>query len=1802
MKISINKSAKRGLSLVLAFAMLIGCLFTANVGVTIIAGAETAPIEEGTIDLLEFGDYLVNDLGSTSKWYDTKLADNGETGADWDNAIIIDSAEELVYLCKGSGDDTDGKYYKVADGIAGFNLATDKLDVNGTLTGASLADGKTNLDIVKGSGKNHSGGTPGFQGHFDGNGATVYGAWTNHESISAYTGLFSCVKGDVTIKNIHVKLASFTATTGAGGIVGYYMGEGNYTNNTTLTIEKCSVTDSHIEVTGANDGSGIGAIVGRVNVPSGYTDKNDEDGDGNTTETLWVNNQINVTNCFVNLDDTYFISPYEDNLVESKTHHGGAVAYAGTNAVMVSNCIIIGIQPYPATKNTAGNQIQHTGHPNNFSNVYTDQAITNNTYVGGTTNNGYQDLTGVIHQLTPAQMQGDEAAANMNLAWLAVWKPGAEGEYPTFVKDGEEMGVSFWSGAAASEFAGGDGTKENPFIIKTADQLYRALSTITDATNNVAGGKQTSQILKQGSTTEYVPVYTPYYYKVDDSVEALYLGNIYGKETKEGIHTAATTNKLTEWKPGKSFVGYLDGNGVTIYGMYSKSGEGLVYKLDGSATVKNISFEACYTIRSMLTMNLGTYSNDSTLINVSNISVRNSCLHGNTNFWIKANNSNELAQNQPGPSLISTSSTCENLTITNCLFDGLSCDVTYGDLYYDDNDGDSTNNPVLVSSDEEMRKMIGGIISGGSSMNNVSVNGSVSLGSPIVDEAYAPGYEVVYTRYDKNQGFQVYFYNSYSDVPSNVATAYPGKYDKLLNIDRIEAKDAYAIYDMPKLNWRQWALVTADGRTVPMPTVNTADEVIGSYVEVAGKGQNNYAGVGPYASGDNPYTYKLKGAGTEENPYIIENGEQLARAIATGGMNLYDRLYYKLGCDIDISDGSWINQEERAAGGIYYTYKEFGGTLDGDGHVITGLSSGDSKAAGLIPVLASGGVVKNLHVRDANVVSSTAAGVIVGDQQAGSTITGCSAEGSTVSMPNGGYHIMGNVAGAFNTLYFITADGKYLYVDESSNLYGDYVADLGDIDTFINNKVKQENSAWYIGGKEGSMPRLANLNSHANDLDIVGDGKADSYGAGDLSALKNKLLKKSAYNYINGDVSRNGIINIADLAMLQRAMVDDGAVLSDSFFSNVEAGQIKIYYGENDNYDAARKVELYLESLFPGVDVQKCVSTTKGTVTGANSDASKVYLHAGDKAENPDGKLDVIIGDVVGYAAESSMADNTYEVTYDSANKVVWLKGKNFTAVEQAAINFTNGCAVDGDVVYTCGATVLSDEKKPVTVMLDTNFDGTPDTNKTLYYAWGDEFEEDTLNTYNWTHNTQQSEGSNGSDGSYNNQEIAPVKDLGKVITITNGRLSMKRGHDSSLGGDVSYTTSEDNTIVGSVALDVEPGEFNGYRQDGVNAIDTDGSDKYFSSGKIVTDRGMLYKQGYIEFQGQLPADGHAFPAWWLMGRPSQSATNHGYDNSLYGKVYKLNENWDGVSDSWDESNLDTFKYQIPSAIYEIDMIEVMQHSDRHYSATGDNDWGINLGGTYHSSYSNVYKNSTTAVNMYFLNTTIHKWWNNGVDTQDTPDTSDDILCIADWDNYQVVGNITNSAFKTTSSAGSWIHNIGSTKYDFGSPTLQRLGKYYYNTGSFNQTAHDNLTQTRRYGFSWNTNGTGFEATLYIYNEDGSLMNTVPIASGMSDYAAFKDGDKNTEANGAIGSNAGIYSDAKVFNQYMYILFDNKYYSSNDNTVTNGSALQFTDLLTCAGLKSFEIDYVRVYQEDGFRDIVTQETQAFNNNNHFGYN
>ena len=1806
MKISINKSAKRALSTALALAMIFGTLFTANIGTTVIAGA-TTPIKEGTIDLLEFGSYLT-EMGSTSTYFDTKLADNGETGTA-DDPIIIDSAEEFVYLSKqgGGGNVTAGKYYKVADGIAGFDLSNGNLNLDGTLA--------ENLEKIQAGGKNHSGDTNNpFQGNFDGNGVTVYGAVINGGS---YSGVFSNVKNTVSIKNLNVRLCSFKGTSAVGGIVGYHKADViAYEKNApmhSVTIENCTVADVYLEVTGTGWGTGIGAIMGRGDAAPSWKEADkgvDGNGDGDTSDTIYVNTPYIIKNCFVNQNEDYFKSSRDDKTEASgeRTCHGGVAGMSGSNALSVSDCVVIGITPYATTDSSVYNDVQHTGLASHFKNVYTDQA-TGSIVIGGQPSwaGHTQDFSSVVFKLTDAQLKGAAAVSAMNLAWFSNWIPGADGEYPTVNQTNAESDTYFWDGTADTKYAGGTGTKEDPYIIKTPAQLYAALSTVTDATNGVVGGIQTSQILKQGSTTEYVPVYTPYYYKVADGVKNFYFNNVYGNETLAGIKALVAGGTAKDWKPQKSFVGHLDGNGVNIYGLYSSLGQGLIKTLDGSSTVKNINFAACYSKgtgqAAILTTFLGSYSNDSTLIYVENISVRES----RTETTGKVTQYTDSVGNQhtrAAGGIICTGSTCENLTMSNCFYDGYTCEIVAGD------------GSLGVG-------QVGGIISGGSGMNNVMLSGCVSLGAPVVDEVYIAGTEFGYNRYDKNQGFQVFFYDCYTDQPNVLCAKYPDKYEKLSDIERVEVSNTYGKFDFPTLAWgSNWAFVTIGERTFPMPLVNTAEEAVGSYVQVIGLDHNKHASVGPYKYGSNPFTYLLKGSGTPEDPFIIETAAQLARAIATGGMNLYDRLYYRLGNDIDISGGTWITQTEIHTGGIHYTYTPFGGSLDGNGHVITGLSVGDKASAGLIPVLADTGEVKNLHLRNANAISSTYAGAIAGEvvddasTDTVPTIKFCSVEGADIAAKEGTSIFVGTGTATMDNVYYVTVDNTAKYIANGAE-YNE--TNCTNIFTVEANKAN-----WYIGGKEGSTPKLKNLNSHANDLDVSGDGTADGYGAADLTALRNKLLRRSGYDYINGDVSRNNVVNLADLAVLQRTIAGNyGEKITDSFFGNVAQGQIEIYYGENDNYDAARKVELYLESLFPEVDVEKHVSTSKGTVTGANSDADKVYLHKGDKAENPDGKFDIIVGDVVGYSAESSMADNTYEVTYDEANKVVWFKGQNFTAVEQAVLNFVGqgknsegktipGCNVDGDYVYNTndiGVQTLDAYKQPVTVKLDTNFDGTPDTNKTMYYAWGDEFDEDTLNTYNWQHNNQQTEGTAGSTNtSYNNQEVAPVKDLGKVLVVENGKLSMKRGHDSKLNSnDVSW-----NGIVGSVALDVTPGEYNGYTvwnsttNTSDNTIDTNGSDQYFCSGKVTTDRGMLYKQGYLEFEGQVPADGHAFPAWWLMGRPASSQSNTGYDNSLYGKIYKLNDKWNG-SATYVANDLDTYKYQIPSAIYEIDMIEVMQHVDRHWTKSGDSEWGINLGGSYHPSHKNEYKTRTTATYLYYLNSTVHKWWTNG-----TAGTNDTALYIQDWDNYKVSSAIDNSSFSTTSSAGSWIHNIGSTLYDFGTKETKYLGStVYWDTSSYYASAHDNLTTKRRYGFSWYTDGvSNFEATLYIYNADGKGTTvTVPIASGMSDYAAFKDGSKQAETSGIIGTTdngafKNVYSDAKVFNQYMYILFDNKYYSSNDNMTGSNekdAANMFTDLLNATGLKSFEIDYIRVYQQDGQRDIVTQETENFNNGNHFGY-
>ncbi len=125
------------------------------------------------------------------------------------------------------------------------------------------------------------------------------------------------------------------------------------------------------------------------------------------------------------------------------------------------------------------------------------------------------------------------------------------------------------------------------------------------------------------------------------------------------------------------------------------------------------------------------------------------------------------------------------------------------------------------------------------------------------------------------------------------------------------------------------------------------------------------------------------GSGSEDDPYMIKNGAELALAITEKNGN---GDYYKLACDIhlnDTSDPYWMLQNNNR-----WMAGNFSGTLDGDGYCIYGIwFENDSRPddAGLVTYLKSGGF-KNLGIRESYIVAKLYAGAFAGRVTGGKSV------------------------------------------------------------------------------------------------------------------------------------------------------------------------------------------------------------------------------------------------------------------------------------------------------------------------------------------------------------------------------------------------------------------------------------------------------------------------------------------------------------------------------------------------------------------------------------------------------------------------------------------------------------------------------------------------------------------------------------------------------------------------------------------------------------------------------------------------
>lgn len=547
MKNKLFKAVKSVLSVAVSFAVIAVSLFAVLPAINLKASAAT-----------------VEDT-----WDGTKVE---PTKTDADGNILVENAEHLAWVAlEGTTAETKDKNYKVVDGAV-FNL-------NG-MTGVTLDSTASEVNDATATGNNWASSAKTFAGNFDGNGVVIY----NMYSSGAYNGLFPWLIVDNTAKscnfsNITIKASYIKGYHYAAALIGLADAPGT---GVSVNITNCKVENCYIKAT---DNNAACNRTGALMVGSAAHNKVTVDG------SVAINNVIVATDI-------------KGGFV------GDTSAFADDS--IFKNSVVIGSTPYTTLQAGSTKVIRDKITKSScYSNIYTDQDV-------ASAYNGY------VTKVATDDMKGSAAKVNMPaLDWSKLIA--FDGEYPdlrvnhtlTTISNGDSghstscsdcgkaltethnMVENFdtmvsscacgyetpitqmkdsWDGTQATNFAGGTGTKDDPYIIKTAEQMaYVALSTTLDSK-----GK---------------------YFKVTDNAVFNMNGaiGITLNSTADEVK-AAPKNGAYKWtSDGAKFNGNFDGNGVIIYNVYGpKMGYGGLFphintdNNEKSVTIKNVAVKASF--------------------------------------------------------------------------------------------------------------------------------------------------------------------------------------------------------------------------------------------------------------------------------------------------------------------------------------------------------------------------------------------------------------------------------------------------------------------------------------------------------------------------------------------------------------------------------------------------------------------------------------------------------------------------------------------------------------------------------------------------------------------------------------------------------------------------------------------------------------------------------------------------------------------------------------------------------------------------------------------------------------------------------------------------------------------------------------------------------------------------------------------------------------------------------------------------------------------------------------------------------
>lgn len=258
-----------------------------------------------------------------------------------------------------------------------------------------------------------------------------------------------------------------------------------------------------------------------------------------------------------------------------------------------------------------------------------------------------------------------------------------------------------------------------------------------------------------------------------------------------------------------------------------------------------------------------------------------------------------------------------------------------------------------------------------------------------------------------------------------------------------------------------------------------------------------------------------QGRGTKEEPWLIENAEQLAYlAQQVNNGTDYKWNHFLLFSDLDLNGNEWMP--------IGTDSNSFWGGFDGGGHTITGMTiTGDGDYVGLFGecrnFTADSSYIKSVTVKGANISGHSHVGAIAGE---GANISDCYSIENTICAAwcVGGIcgSLTGNISGCYNSSSVSgnSTAGGIMGSASSERTVGvvEYCYNIGAV------TVRQQDSS--VGGITGASAHRYNISNCLNCGKITGNGKNVGGIAGSTDSNYMNFIGNC---YYNSDLNNAGV-------------------------------------------------------------------------------------------------------------------------------------------------------------------------------------------------------------------------------------------------------------------------------------------------------------------------------------------------------------------------------------------------------------------------------------------------------------------------------------------------------------------------------------------------------------------------------------------------------------------------------------------------------------------------------------------------------